>query len=133
MMGMATNLLTTVACCLSFTIHATIISYQRPFFSEYQEDDVYDWSSLSNEGSTLADIDGWKSVLSDDIKICPTAKNYCEHPGALFVSFLAPRAASDTLQPPCHINSHSDLTLDCKFSFSPIFLVSHFPREEVEK
>ena len=85
---MATNLLTTVACCLSFTIHATIISYQRLFFSEYQEEDVYDWSSLQNEGSTLADIDGWKSVLSDDIKICPTAKNYCEHPGALFVSFL---------------------------------------------
>ena len=64
------------------------------------------------QGHSLASIGAWKSVLGDNIKICPTVKNYCERRGAVFAAVLAllPGLIPGPPSCPCHINSHSTLT-----------------------
>ena len=69
-------------------------------------------SGSEYQGHSLASIGAWKSVLGDNIKICPTVKNYCERRGAVFAAVLAllPSLIRGPPSCPCHINSHSTLT-----------------------
>ena len=69
-------------------------------------------SGSEYQGHSLASIGAWKSVLGDNIKICPTVKNYCERRVAVFAAVLALLAGLIPGPPscPCHINSHSTLT-----------------------
>ena len=80
--------------------------------SESSCEERFEKSGSEYQGHSLASIGAWKSVLGDNIKICPTVKNYCERRGAVFAAVLAllPSLIRGPPSCPCHINSHSTLT-----------------------